>query len=509
MVAFSTIPENLRTPLFFVELDNSMANTASAAQRTLLIGQMLADASISSDIPLQVSSAEEVAGLCGRGSQLHLMMQAYLKNDSSGRISILPLADPGEPTSSSPLPEMITATGGLRITAVPETTGILSLYIGGVRVQVTLRAGLTLVQIAADIVQAINRTASLPVTAIQSAGSGEIQLTARNAGAAGNSIHLGINLVGLPAGEVLPPGLGITLTPFSGGIGAPSLEEGLANLGDTAFDFIVCPYNDSVSLDCLKAFLSDSDGRWSWSQQLYGHVFCWAGGSYGELTARGELRNNQHESLVGMAGSPTPDFIWAAAITGAVAASLRNTPMRPLQTLTVSGVMAPAEAERFTLTERNNLLHSGISTLNVDDDGTVHIENLITTYQTNSYGAEDDSYLQIETLFLLMYINRYLKSQITSKFARMALVKDGTRFATGLAIVTPAVIRAELIAEYSDLVFNGYAQDSAGFAAGLIVEQNRTNPNRIDVLWDGILPSQLRVFAVLNQFRLKSTSANL
>jgi phage tail sheath gpL-like len=61
-------------------------------------------------------------------------------------------------------------------------------------------------------------------------------------------------------------------------------------------------------------------------------------------------------------------------------------------------VLAPDLADRFELTERNNLLYSGISTYTVGDDGTVMIENLITTYQKNSYGDEDDSYLQVETL---------------------------------------------------------------------------------------------------------------
>jgi phage tail sheath gpL-like len=60
-------------------------------------------------------------------------------------------------------------------------------------------------------------------------------------------------------------------------------------------------------------------------------------------------------------------------------------------------VLAPDLADRFELTERNNLLYSGISTYTVADDGTVNVENIITTYQKNSYGDEDDSYLQVET----------------------------------------------------------------------------------------------------------------
>lgn len=93
-IPFASIPDNLRTPLFFVELDNSMANTATATQRTLLIGQMLADATQKPDVPVLVSSAQTVANLCGSGSQLHLMMQAYLKNDTAGNIYILPWRTP-------------------------------------------------------------------------------------------------------------------------------------------------------------------------------------------------------------------------------------------------------------------------------------------------------------------------------------------------------------------------------------------------------------------------------
>ncbi|EFJ8793614.1 phage tail protein [Escherichia coli] len=503
-IPFASVPDNLRTPLFFVELDNSRANTANATQRTLLIGQMLPDSTQTPNVPVPVSSAETVANLCGRGSHLHLMMQAYLKNDVAGNIYILPLSDPGEPDSSSGPIDMIAARGAISVTSPSTAAGVISLYVGGVRVQVAVRPTNKPEDIAEYLAQAINKNSSLPVKAVQTLGTGDITVIAKNAGETGNSIKLQMNLLGLPGGESTPPGLSISLTNLSGGAGAPALDDGLANLGDKAFDFVISAYSDTTSLNSLKEFLSDADGRWNWSQQLYGHVFAFASGTYGELTAKGELRNNQHESLPGMFNSPTPDFVWAAAIAGAAAPSLRNSPMRPLQTLAVSGVMAPPESDRFTLIERNNLLHSGISTLTVDDDGTVRLENMITTYQTNDYGAEDDSYLQIETLFLLMYNNRYLRTQITSKFARMALVKDGTRFATGSAIVTPSIIKAELIADYKTLEYAGYVQDSEGFAKGLIVEQNGKNPNRVDVLWDGVLPNQLRILALLNQFRTRS-----
>ncbi|MCW6521742.1 phage tail sheath subtilisin-like domain-containing protein [Yersinia ruckeri] len=492
---FSHIPNNLRTPLFFAEFDNSQANSATTTQRTLIIGQMLAAATLPPNVPVLVSSVATVAGLCGAGSMLQGQMAAYLANDIAGEIYILPLSD---------AEAMVAATGKITVTTPASATGAISLYIAGIRVQIAVVATDDVATIATALTAAINAATALPV--IATAAAGVITLTAKNKGAHGNAIDVRLNYLGSAGGENTPDSLALTITPMSGGAGAPELDDALANLQDRTFDFIINPYTDTASLNKLKDFLSDSTGRWSYAEQLYGHSFAAQSGTYGQLTAAGELRNDQHASLLGVNGSPTPSYIWSAAYVGAIAQSLRNDPGRPLQTLSIAGVLAPPLASRFTLTERNNLLHSGISTVTVADDGTVQVENIITTYQKNGFGAEDDSYLQIETLFLLMFVTRYMRTQVTSKFARMKLAADGTRFAPGSAIITPNVIRAELIAQYQALEFSGYVQDAKGFAKGLIVEKSASNPNRVDVLWTGVLINQLRIFAVLNQFRLQASA---
>ncbi|CQG95279.1 phage tail sheath subtilisin-like domain-containing protein [Yersinia enterocolitica] len=494
-IPFTHIPSNLRTPLFFAEFDNSQANTATTTQRTLIIGQMLNAGTLPADVPVLVSSVATVAGQCGAGSMLHGQMAAYLANDIAGEIYILPLAD---------TEAMVAATGKITVTTQASATGVISLYIAGIRVQVAVVATDEVAAVATALTAAINTTISLPVTA--AAVDAVITLTAKNKGAHGNTIDLRLNYLGSAGSETTPDSLVLAFTPMAGGAGVPELDDALANLQDRTFDFIINPYTDTASLNKIKDFLSDSTGRWSYAEQLYGHSFAAQSGTYGQLTAAGELRNDQHASLLGVNGSPTPSYIWSAAYVGAIAQSLRNDPGRPLQTLAISGVLAPPLASRFTLTERNNLLHSGISTVTTADDGTVQVENIITTYQKNKYGAEDDSYLQIETLFLLMFVTRFLRTQVTSKFARMKLAADGTRFAPGSAIITPNVIRAELIAQYQTLEFNGYVQDAKGFAKGLIVEKSASNPNRVDVLWTGVLINQLRIFAVLNQFRLQASA---
>ncbi len=499
-VPFNRVPSNQRAPFFYAEFDNSMANTATAIQRTLLIGQMLSTATATPGIPQKVSSDSAVAGICGSGSMLHNMMTAYLANDISAEIWILPLSDGATGTTA--------ATGKLQVVTAAAATGVLSLYIAGVRVQLTVVSTDDNVAVAAAIAALINSQSKLPVTAaVDGESTDTVTLTAKNKGAHGNSIDIRLNYQGAAGGEETPQGMELVITPMSSGAGAPVLTDALGNLQDRAFDFIVNPYTDTTSLDAVKEFLSDATGRWSYAQQLYGHSFGALAGTYGSLSAAGEARNNQHETLLGINGSPTPAYLWAAALTGAIAPSLRNDPGRPTQTLTISGVLAPPLETRFMLTERNNLLYSGISTFTVADDGSVQVEKTITTYQKNKFGDADDSYLNIETLFLLMFVTRFLRTQITSKFSRMKLANDGTRFAPGSAIVTPNVIRAELIAQYRTLEYNGYVQDSAAFAQTLLVERNSSNTKRIDVLWTGTLIDQLEIFALLNQWRRAQTAA--
>ncbi len=487
-VPFATIPQNLRTPLFFVEFDNSMANTATATQRTLLIGQMLEGAAGKDSIPERITSGTQAAERFGRGSMLHTEADAYFRNDTAGEVWVLPLADTESQTA---------AAGKLKITSAANDTGVISLYIAGIRVQMAVVATDTAEVIANGLATVINRNTNLPV--IAAAETDTVTLTAKNKGAHGNGIDIRLNYLGLTGGESTPSGFEMTVTAMTGGNGSPDLLNGLANLKDRSFDFIVNPYTDTASLDVVKTFLAD---RWAWDKQLYGHSYGVITGTYGQLADFGEKRNDQHASLLGVNGSPSPDYQWSAAYTGAITQSLRNDPGRPLQTLVISGVLPPDDTKILEQTERNNLLYSGISTFTVDDDGTVRIENIITTYQKNAYGDNDDSYLQVETLYLLMFVSRYLRTQVTSKFGRMKLAEDGTRFAPGAAIVTPNVIKAELIAQYGFLEFNGHVQDAKGFAKGLKVERNSQNPNRVDVLWTGTLINQLRVFALLNQFRL-------
>ena len=490
-IPFKNIPSAIRVPLFYAEVDASRANTAVASQRALIIGQITAAGVAVPNIPIISAGPADAALQGGPSSMLSLMFAAYRLNDPFGEVWYLPLSDAAGSNA---------ATGSVTFTAAATANGALNLYVAGARYVLPVLTTQTTAQLSTALAALVNADPTAPVTA--TAATTVTTFTAVNKGPVGNDIDLRVNYLGAIGGESSPTGLAFTVVAMSGGVTAPSMSTGLTNLGAQPFDFIVCPYTDTTSLDALKVLLNDATGRWSYAAQTYGHVFSSKRGTLGALTTLGAGRNNQHESVLGYFDSPSPSWAWASALAGASAVGLRADPGLPLHTIVLQGILPPPLASRFILADRNALLYTGISTFSVADDGTVAMENIITSYQKNSFGSPDDSYLEVETLFILTFVLRAMRAAITSKFSRVKLAANGTRFAAGSGVVTPNMIRAELIAQYRDLESRGIVQNADAFKAGLIVQQSLSNPNRVDVLWPGTLIDQLRIFAVLAQFRL-------
>lgn len=495
-ISFNNIPANLRVPLFYVEMDASQAGYFTQNNRTLLLGQKLAGGSALANTPYLVSTTDQAKALFGVGSMLARMHAVYRLQDAIGEVWCIALADAGAGAA---------ATGTITATGPASAAGTIALYIAGQRVQVGVSAADTATVIAASIAAAINAATDLPVTA--AAVAGVVTLTCRWKGLTGNDIQVLDSFRASAGGEALPTGVALAYTGsnfLTGGTGNPVLAgNAIPAMGDEEYDFIIHPYSDSSNLDALDAELNDTTGRWSYSRQIYGHAYTAQRGTLAALQAAGVLRNGQHHTIAGIdVDTPAPAWEYAAAFGGENAKAISVDPARPTQTLPLNGILAPRPGKRFLFTERQTLLNYGIAT-SVVSSGTLLIERAITTYQKNALGQADPSYLDSEVLHQSAYVMRYLRSKITTKYPRHKLANDGTRFGAGAAIVTPAVIRGEIVAAYGELELAGIVENMAAFKANLIVERNATNPNRLDVLFPPDYVNQLRIFAVLNQFRLQ------
>lgn len=487
---FNKIPSNWRLPLFFVEFDNTQANTATAQQRTLLVGQITPSGTTPANVPVICTGVADAKTKCGAGSMLAEMMWAYRQNDAVGEVWLLPLADDGA---------AVKAAGTLTFTAAATSNGTLYLYIAGQRIVVAVTSAMTTTQIAAAVAAAIVAGIDLPVTATSALGV--VTVTAKNGGLDGNDIDMRFNYGGVANGEALPAGLAVTIVALANGATNPVLTTALANCVDKPFDFICNPYVDTTSMNAFKTFLDDVTGRWSFNRQVYGHSFSGYRGTLSAVTTFGAGRNNQHESVIGFYDSPSPIWKWAAACYGAAAVALKADPGRPMQTLVVNGILPPPAASRFASVDREALVYSGISTFTVADDGTIALEKVITTYQTNSFGQPDNSYLGIEVMFQLMFLMRDLATYVTSKYPRVKLARAGTRLAPGTGVVTTDSMLADMVGHYRELEYLGRAQNADLFEQNAVLVQDPNNPNRVNFLWAGTLMDQLNVFATLAQFR--------
>jgi phage tail sheath gpL-like len=194
----------------------------------------------------------------------------------------------------------------------------------------------------------------------------------------------------------------------------------------------------------------------------------------------------------------------AAAYTAKAQRALSNDPARPLQTLQLNGTLPAKLHDRFNFIELNSLASSGLAIQKCwEGSGMSQIAREQTTYQLNLYGQGDDAYELVTTLATLAAVLRNQRHAITSKYPRHKLANDGTRFGPGQAIVTPGIIKAELISQYRQDEWNGLVEDTRNFKRFLLVERDPNNPNRLNVLYPPDLINQLRIFAVLAQFRLQ------
>lgn len=495
-IGFNNIPSDIRVPLFYAEMDNSAANTAQSVLRRLIVAQVNDDATAEEIGKLVlVPSVALAKSIGGQGSMLAGMYEIWRKADPVGEVWCLPL----KATTG------VAAAGKLTIAGTSTESGLLSLYVGGARVQATIVSGATAAQAAAALAVQVNAAVDLPVKA--EATDGDITLTCKWKGESGNDIALQMNRLGKTNGEATPAGLTVSITAMATGAGTPDQVDALAALGDEPFEFICMPWTDTTSLDAWKLAMDDNAGRWSWAKQLFGHVYSAKRGTVGTLVAAGQARNDQHVTVQGVEqGVPQPVWLVAASLAARTASFISADASRPTQSGAMPGIDAAPSSDRFTLTERQSLLSYGIATAYFEG-GSMRIQRSITTYQKNAYGQPDNSYLDSETMHQSAYIVRSLKTVITSKYGRHKLAADGTRFGAGQPIVTPSTIRGELIALYGKLESDGHVENADLFAKYLVVERDSNDPSRVNVLFPPDYINGLRIFALLNQFRLQYDAA--
>lgn len=488
-ITFQTIPVDWRVPGQYIEIDHTRAvrGLPQMAHKMLILGQRLATGTVAAGVLSKVTRKEDGVDYFGRGSMLAQQIAAVMKVNPYTECYALALDDNGAGAA---------ATGTLVFTGTPTATGTLYLYIGGRRLTVGITSGQTATQIATAVAAAIN--ADVDGAATAAAAIGTVTVTARHKGEEGNDIDMRVNYY---QGEFTPAGVALAITAMSGGTGNPDVTDAITAMASLAAYSIMMAWTDAANVTLMETELQ---ARWGGMDMRAGHVFCHKAGSYSTLSSYGSARNSGHSTFSGLKASPTLPWVISAQFGAVCEFSGANDPALPFRTLSLPDVMAPAEADRFTDTERNLLLHDGISTIVFDPSGAASIEQVVTTYQTNSFGMDDVSLLKLNTKWTVDYLRFLFRYAIATDYPRHKLAGDDVleRIQPGQQIATPKLIRNTLIGAAAKAEKAGLLEDFDQFKADLIVVRSTADTCRINSILSPNVVNQFDVFAASVQFVL-------
>ena len=500
MVSFNNIQPYYKLPGTSVEVDPSQAGTPTNQKYALLIGHKLNAAPAVADVPIAIGSEADAKAAFGAGSMLAIMYRRFFALNRTQTVFCVPIAEVGAGTA---------ATGTITIAGGSSLSGVLSLYIAGQKVSVSISQTDTSNQVASKVNAALNAAVDLPVTSTVT--TNVVTLTAKWKGATGNDIRIEDSVLGVNGGEV-QPGLGLIYpsgNTLAGGTGTPDLSGAVTNLGDAPYKFVANPFTDTGCLSALATEYGFGDsGRWGWMRQTYGQVWTAIRDTYANHMIAGPNRN--YPVIYGLAiepQSPSPVWEWAAAFTARAAQALTLDPARPLQTLGLDGILPAPRAYRFNKTQLNALAGVGLAIQGTDLDGVNSgVPTLLreqSMYQRNTLGQADNAYELATTLATLDEVLTRLRQRIGNRYPRVKLANDGTRLSAGQAAVTPAIIKGELIAQYGEMEADGLVENVAAFKSNLIVQRSSLDPNTLECLYPPDLINQLRRFNVRAAFRLQ------
>jgi phage tail sheath gpL-like len=499
MITFTNIPTTIRTPGVYTEIDNSRALQGLVANphKALILGQKLSAATTVAINTLQYITNDNIANTYfGAGSPLARMCQIFKKNNPNTELHAIALGSVAGTAASG----RITFSANLSVTK----DCVYYLMVNGSACYTELTSGWSNPDIVSAIKTQVNLNSYLPVHASAHAGIGSniLVLSAVVSGTLGNYIDFRGNYY---AGQSNPYGYQsdhqLVYSAMEGGATDPAVSDAWAVIDNIQYHYIVNPFIDATNLTSLEGELED---RFDPLEDLQGSAFTGARATLASCTTLGNSRNSPFNTIIGAYDSPSAPEEWAAALGGVAAWNLNIDPARPLQFLKLEGILAPPEVNRFSRSERDIILYDGIATFITDNSDNVLIERCITTYQTNSAGTLDSSYLDVETLATLSEIRYQYKTRMVNRFIvpRFKLADDTYPVQPGTYVATPKTVKQEIIALFTLLKDRGLIENLSEFIENLVVERDTTDRGRVNVLLPTDLINAFRVLASRIQFLL-------
>jgi phage tail sheath gpL-like len=461
-IQFEQIPGSIRKPGKYFEFNTKLAvrTLPGNEQRMLIPAQMLAGGSAVALTPVNVYDDAQAAALLVAGSIAHLMCRAAITANPYLDLTVIPLAD---------AEAGVAATGTITITGPATGSGVLILKVGSRSIAIAIASAAAQNDIAAALNAELAKYADLPITA--AVNTNVVTVTARNKGTLGNSIPLAV--------EVTAAGVAAAVVAMANGATDPTLATALAKVVAEQYHVIASPYNDATSLAALTAHLDLVSGP---MEQRPGVAVIAQTGALATATTLAGTINHGRVALPLLRGSRSLPCELAASFAAVLAGE--EDPALPLNTLELKGIHVPAIDQRFSRTEQETCLHNGVTPIEVTAGEKVRIVRAISTYTVDALGIDDVSLLDITTIRTLDYVRKSCRERISLRFPRAKLSSK-----------TPPKVRSELLDVLMKLEELEIVEEVEANTAGLIVERNSQDPNRLDAQIPTDVVNGLHVFA--------------
>ncbi len=445
-VSFREINKNTLVPFLYLEFGKlSEATSLPTDKRVLLIGNALKN----TGKLVEVFSEKQSKDTFGKGSILHRMAKRFFENNVTQSVRCYGVADPTGAAAAA-------AVGKINLSGRASNNGEIKLTIGNDEVRVPVANGAVAkaeedeASVSNDFIDAVNDL-DLAVTASldeenSTATAGVISLTAKNKGKAGK-VKLAYD--GRQKGV---EGIAVSVRQMTGGTGNYDIAPALAAIGAGHYHLIAMPYDDEDNLNKLDVFLAD---KFSAENLKEGIGFVGIEGNHSELITTASKFNSKFLCLID-SNRPGPAYELVSALVAKVAKSVSDDPALHYHALHLKGIKEKKLEETFNHLENDALLANGVSIL--DDDHGVRIKSLVTTYQRDEEGNQDDRFKEVVSVFLAGYLRADFAHYLRQKYLRAKLGEDGVNYDPKQLVVTPVLIKGEWLAKYREWLFKGYVQ---------------------------------------------------
>jgi len=450
-------------PITEANLVSKLTNIAPSDRIPLILAQGTSAGSFTSGALVTNISNELGTGkaLCGAGSIGHLMIDIFKAINSQTRLDAIIVSDNGSG---------VAATGSVAFAASSPAAGTLYVTVGSYtknRYAIATTTSSTATTIGNDLVTAITADSNSPVTAANSTGT--VTFTAKNKGTEGNRITIQV--------ESLPSGVTQTTTVFTSGATDPTLTGILTKIDASRYDII----SPVAFLSTIKTHL---EAKFNTRNQILDGVGIVAKtDTYANLqtaaapaTLASKVITYIGVKLVNDAdykgGSmPELDYTIPAYIAALRTLRLKNnasissfmmsennrggyfTAGIPYSNMKLNNFATIAAGKGFTLDEIEGLGDLGISTLSMDESGTVAVTNKLwmSAYKQATPTADGYTYQTLNKSDCATTARAYIMTNLKNYYAQAGLTAGDTPDNTLARYANEKTIRAYIVGLYIDL----------------------------------------------------------